>query len=96
MTDVIETLWHVVLLIAAFVAIVIVGAFLASEKRVDGYYLSTTNGNELEYCVYAHWTWHPDEKSGCFQSATEALEFAHYANQIAHGQDTQNPKPIDK
>lgn len=53
---------------------------ICAKHTVDYYY--PTSPSEGKVCVYAHWTWHEDEKAGCFNTPAEALEFAREATQL--------------
>jgi len=52
---------------------------VAQPHNVDYYYLS--QASEGRVCTYAHWTWHLDEKAGCFNTPQEATDFVAKANQ---------------
>jgi hypothetical protein len=64
--------------------LVFVGTVALSSKQVDYYYLSRANSDNSSVggsCVFAHWTWHPDEKAYCTEDKDKALDFVTRANQ---------------
>jgi hypothetical protein len=68
-------------------ALVIVGAvamifgWILAPKNVNYYYLSHGGGGvQNANCVFAHWTWHPDEVAFCTDDYQRALDFAARAN----------------
>jgi hypothetical protein len=73
-------LWQLFGMFILSVGAALLVAWLLSPKRVDGYYLSRGQGNGNAVCVYAHWTWHPDEQAFCTDRYDAALEFAAKAN----------------
>jgi hypothetical protein len=59
------------------------GIFLFTTHNVDYYYLSSSSTGEASgYCVYAHWTWHGDEKAYCSDDKDKAIDFAAKATAI--------------
>lgn len=56
------------------------GIACLAPKNVDYYYLSLGRDSHMATCVYAHWTWHTDERSFCTNSKDEALDFVTKAN----------------
>ena len=69
-----ENLWHGLGLIVASALAVLFCVMVAKEKRVDDYYLSQGRGSGVAVCIYAHWTWHPDELVFCTDDAQKALD----------------------
>ena len=63
--------------------IVLAVTFVLKEKKVDGYYMSAGgNSTRTEMtCVYAHWTWHPDELAFCTNDVNKAIEAVRQLNQ---------------
>lgn len=75
-----EDIWHVVGVVLVLTAATLLSVMIVAPKKVDGYYFSKPQGNDGVACVYAHWTWHTDEKSFCTNNYQEALEFVAKAN----------------
>ncbi len=49
--------------------------FTINPHEVDGYYLSQgSNNRNTSTCVYAHWTWHPDEIVFCTDDVYKAVD----------------------
>jgi hypothetical protein len=79
----IKRFWHFVASVAAGMLLVLLFVLLVSEKKIDGYYISqngTVSGGPTATCVYAHWTWHLDERSFCTNSYQDAVDFVIKAN----------------
>lgn len=57
-----DNTWKWFLILMSVVLTAATGFYIAVEKKVDGYYLGNQNGTP---CIYAHWTWHPDERVAC-------------------------------
>lgn len=78
-----ENVWASILAGAVIGALILVGIVSFSPKNVDYYYLS--HPSEVGGgCVYAHWTWHSDEKVFCSASKDEVLDFYTKANLNMH------------
>ncbi len=60
---------------AVFLAVTLGMFALCAPHNVDYYYLGSS-GNNTATCVYAHWTWHTDEKAFCSNNYQEALDMA--------------------
>lgn len=70
----IRVFWCVLLAVGVAAATLLLVA-AAKEKRVDGYYLSQgSGGKRVSTCIYAHWTWHPDEVAFCTNNVQEAID----------------------
>ena len=75
-----DDIWHSVGVIVVLGIAVFVGMFAFATKNVDYYYLSQGGSNSNAACVYAHWTWHSDEKVFCTDDYNKAIDFATKAN----------------
>lgn len=78
--DLMDKMWQVLvagLILAAFGMAILI---LCAPKNVDYYYLSHGGSQSNSYCVYAHWTWHPDEIAYCTDDYERALDFTAKAN----------------
>jgi hypothetical protein len=53
---------------------------LTAPKNVDYYYTSHGQGQASAACVYAHWTWHPDELAFCSDDYQRATDFMAKSN----------------
>jgi hypothetical protein len=73
--------WQVGFLVLLVVVVGLGTTVFFAPKNVDYYYLST-GGSSSGICVYAHWTWHGDEKAYCSDDKDKALDFAAKANAI--------------
>ena len=73
--------WHVIGMSIVVAALTFLGFVFAAPHNVDYYYLSNATNKPMAACVYAHWTWHPDEISFCTNNKDEALDFVLKANQ---------------
>lgn len=79
--DVFKGILACLLVVAAVLGVRIVTA----SKTVDYYYLSRgEGGNRTATCVYAHWTWHPDEEALCTDDSNKAIDFMARANAALH------------
>lgn len=67
-----DNIWQGLALLAVAALAVFVGELFISTKVVDDYYLS--RGGETATCVYAHWTWHTDEKAFCTNDVQQAID----------------------
>ncbi len=73
--------WMAVGLLVVALLVTLVGTVAVSQKDVDYYYLSSiSNGGLPVMCVYAHWTWHQDERAYCTDDKDKALDFTAKAN----------------
>jgi hypothetical protein len=75
-----DDVWGCFFLLAALIALVTITIFCFAPKNVDYYYVSNGESGTAS-CVYAHWTWHPDEKAFCSDDRERTLDFATKANQ---------------
>lgn len=74
-------LWHLAAVVLLFLTIAGGWKLFTAPKNVDYYYLSQGSGeNHTATCVYAHWTWHPDEVSFCTDDRDKALDFVTRGN----------------
>lgn len=81
----VEKMWEFAGMVILLALISVSIAFIVAPHKVDGYYLSRSNqGAANGVCVYAHWTWHPDELSFCTDDYAKALDFVAKANQSIH------------
>jgi hypothetical protein len=71
--------WGVVGVLLVIVAVIAGGVVFFAPKNVDYYYISRA-GTQSVTCVYAHWTWHPDEIAFCTDDGMKATDFAARAN----------------
>lgn len=74
-----DDMWPLVGVIALTIAVTCGLILFFAPKKVDGYYLSRGAGMG-NVCVYAHWTWHPDELAFCTDDYQKALDFVKQAN----------------
>ncbi len=54
--------------IASLILFCLVLAWICAPREVDGYYMGTNDSNSVYAatgCVYAHWTWHSDQRVSC-------------------------------
>lgn len=75
-----ENVWHSIGILAAITVLAIVTTITFKPKNVDYYYLSDSAATATATCVYAHWTWHTDEKAFCTDDYIRALDFVNKAN----------------
>jgi hypothetical protein len=75
-----EGIWHVVGISLVLSLAVLIGVLICAPKDVNYYYLSQGANSGASACVYAHWTWHGDEKAFCSDDYNKALDFAARAN----------------
>ncbi len=66
--------------VVCVVGFVLLVTLVYKEKKIDSYYVSTST--QTSTCVWAHWTWHPDERVFCTNDPQEALEFMEKANNL--------------
>jgi hypothetical protein len=78
----VDDMWSYVGMIVVLTGLAVGVMALTFPKKVDGYYLSQGGGGTVKQatCVWAHWTWHPDETSFCTNNYQEALDFMNKAN----------------
>jgi hypothetical protein len=79
-SDKISLVWQLFLMFVLAASGALLVAWIIAPKKVDGYYLSRGQAAGSAVCVYAHWTWHPDEQAFCTDRYDAALEFAAKAN----------------
>jgi hypothetical protein len=70
-----EDTWQLLCVIALAALMAFLVTLVISPKAVDDYYLSRGGSNlDVGTCVYAHWTWHTDEKAYCTNDAAQAVD----------------------
>jgi hypothetical protein len=73
--------WQTLGLLAVIAAATLGVALIYSPKNVDYYYVSSTSGDGgAGFCVWAHWTWHNDERAFCSDDKDRVLDFTSRAN----------------
>jgi hypothetical protein len=74
-------IWQVVGVIVVLAILALSVTFISVDKKVDGYYMSHGSGGQTAgSCVWAHWTWHPDELAFCTEDYNKAIDFMTKAN----------------
>jgi hypothetical protein len=68
-----EKVWEIIALVCTTIVAGLLLLICLADKKVDDYYLSNAGSNTLT-CVYAHWTWHTDEKAFCTNDVPMAIE----------------------
>ncbi len=74
-----EEIWAGFFLLTATLLVGTLVYAICQPHNVDYYYLSQTSEGRI--CAYAHWTWHVDERAGCFNTPQEAVDFVTRTNQ---------------
>ena len=80
MNNLFEHIWQGVGVVTVIAVGLILGKVIIVEKKIDGYYLAHGTDTATVTCVFAHWTWHPDEKAFCTNDVKEALDVLDRAN----------------
>lgn len=75
-----DWLWHAVGAVLLLGVAALGVTSISAEHKVDGYYFSRGADSSTATCVWAHWTWHGDEKAFCTNNYSEAVDFAEKAN----------------
>lgn len=80
--------WMTLLFLSAVSAAVLAIICITAPKNVNYYYVSDGQAStHPAYCVYAHWTWHPDEVAYCTDDAQKALAWAEQATRSIQSLD---------
>ncbi|HEX5426569.1 MAG TPA: hypothetical protein VFW94_23680 [Candidatus Acidoferrales bacterium] len=80
-----EDLWLGLLAAVAVGVLLSVGVIAFAPHNVDYYYVSRGTSGDTGTCVWAHWTWHTDEKAWCTNDPAQALDFAAKATAALRG-----------
>lgn len=70
-------MWNVLAMLGVVLVVALLVVVFFAPKEVDYYYVSGENTGE---CVFAHWTWHTDERVVCTASADDAVRIMQDAN----------------
>lgn len=73
-----ENIWEALAFCAVTTALVFIAIVFFAPKNVDYYYVGAVG--QPNGCVYAHWTWHADEKVYCSDDSAKNLDFTVKAN----------------
>lgn len=86
--DKLKVMWNFILALTVVVVLTAAVVSIAAPKRIDGYYLSNANSSTtgMATCVWAHWTWHADERAFCTNDYQQAVDFLNKANASLKGQ----------
>ena len=77
-----EHFWWSLLYGVCIMVLVFLCLFVTADKRVNGYYLTSTNKEGVQMtCVYASSNWHPDELVYCSTNINETIEQVRQLNQ---------------
>ena len=82
-----EDIWEAMWAGLIVVAVLSLGTLFFAPKNIDYYYAG--GGQDGTSCVYAHWTFHADEKAYCSSDPSKVLMFMSYANN--HLRPTDSP-----
>lgn len=74
-----DRIWGALGALAVLLIVGMIGVLIFAPKNVDYYYVSAANGS-TEFCAYAHWTWHTDERAYCSDDKDKVLDFVGKAN----------------
>lgn len=74
-----EEIWMWILVCCVIVASALLVTVLLAPHNVDYYYVSQPASSGTATCVYAHWTWHGDERAFCTNDVSAAIDFAQKA-----------------